>query len=216
MNLLHEHPYRSITVGSIAREAGISRKSFYNYFSNKYELVNWILYAEMTKIRKAPLDEGLDVAFESFLGFFATDRPFFSEALSDDSPEGLGRYYVDLLYEIAHPTLASTFRTTLTSEDEVERAVSLLAEAARNLTVTWLSDPHASSSGDLIDFLHRAFDALTVRTSPERASLEGPPVHAHLQEPSQEPQGSTSQPATIRIPKPDSALRLTAQRNGVR
>lgn len=212
MNLIHEHPYGSITVGDIAREAGISRKSFYNYFDNKYGLVNWILYAEMTKIRKAPLDQGLDVAFKSFLDFFATDRPFFSAALSDDSPEGLGQYYTDLLYEIARPTLSRILRTTLNGEDEVERALSLLVQTARNLTVTWLNDPHASSSDDLVDFSHRILKALAATTSAEHASLGEPTTHTPMQNLSRETRNPAPQAVAIRIPKPDSALRLAARR----
>ncbi len=208
MTLIHERPYRTIAVGDIAQVAGISRKTFYNYFRSKYELVNWILYSEMTKIRKAPLDQGVWVAFKSFLDFFDTDRAFFSEAISDASPDALGRYYTDLLHEIFFPALADGFRSSLRNEEEIDRAVTLLAETGRILTVRWLDDPRKPSASEFIGFLHRCLDALAAMSCAERSARESVAVCAYAECLLGTDWAPVPQPGTTRLAKPDSPSRL--------
>lgn len=40
--LMHDHPFEKITIKMITDEAGVIRPTFYNYFCDKYEVVEWI------------------------------------------------------------------------------------------------------------------------------------------------------------------------------
>lgn len=42
MELLEVQPLTKITVGSIAKNCGMSSRTFYNNFLDKYDLINWI------------------------------------------------------------------------------------------------------------------------------------------------------------------------------
>ena len=44
--LMTEQPFERISVSDICAACGMSRKSFYYHFRDKYELVNWIYYTE--------------------------------------------------------------------------------------------------------------------------------------------------------------------------
>ena len=40
--LMRNHPFEKITIKMITDEAGVIRPTFYNYFCDKYEVVEWI------------------------------------------------------------------------------------------------------------------------------------------------------------------------------
>ena len=40
--LMRDHPFEKITIKMITDEAGVIRPTFYNYFCDKYEVVEWI------------------------------------------------------------------------------------------------------------------------------------------------------------------------------
>lgn len=48
--LLKTTSFATLSVGDIARECGISRNTFYYHFKDKYDLISWIFYTEITSI----------------------------------------------------------------------------------------------------------------------------------------------------------------------
>ena len=46
-----DKPFEKVSVIDIAERAGLSRKSFYNHFRDKYDLINWICYSRFVEIR---------------------------------------------------------------------------------------------------------------------------------------------------------------------
>ena len=48
--LLKTTSFVNVSVGDIARECKISRNTFYYHFKDKYDLISWIFYTEITSI----------------------------------------------------------------------------------------------------------------------------------------------------------------------
>ncbi len=40
--LMNEKPFNKLSVNDIAQRAGLSRRAFYNHFTDKYDLANWV------------------------------------------------------------------------------------------------------------------------------------------------------------------------------
>lgn len=47
--LMVEHPFEKITVTMLAQKTGIQRPTFYTYFKDKYELMDYMLYHDITR-----------------------------------------------------------------------------------------------------------------------------------------------------------------------
>lgn len=58
--LTKEKPFDKMSVGDIAKEAGINRQTFYYHFQDKYEMLSWIYYNEAF----LPIMEG--ISFENW------------------------------------------------------------------------------------------------------------------------------------------------------
>lgn len=50
LELIHTRPLQKITVGAIASNCGMTSRSFYNHFLDKYDLVNWIFINQVEQV----------------------------------------------------------------------------------------------------------------------------------------------------------------------
>lgn len=83
IELFLEQSYEATSVTEITRRAGVSRSSFFNYFTGKSEILWFVLDLRLAVVSEALADSGVDVL--TALGMFA----------ADDSPETLALAIVD-------------------------------------------------------------------------------------------------------------------------
>lgn len=172
--LMGERPFSKISVSDLSKRAGISRKSFYNHFKDKYELVNWICYSQFVQARESSLSGNVWNVFNAFLEFFASDPRFFSNALRDMSQNSFGQYFSDMLFEVVYSATAQGFQAKGISEKWTGLAASVLVEDARLVIIVWLEEHDQCDPSELLDFLKDASDAFASMICFERiASSDG-------------------------------------------
>ena len=100
--LVKEHKTADISVAEICRSLGISRKTFYNYFHDRYAIVETIIFDEIEKpllkaiganFSRKDLVRGI---FESFL----YDKEFYKYAIMEDCQNSLYENLVEGLMRI--------------------------------------------------------------------------------------------------------------------
>ena len=75
--LMQEEAFRRISVGDICERCGMSRKSFYYHFRDKYELVNWIFDQDfIALVRDRSYDNAWEF-FEDLCTYFYENRTFY-------------------------------------------------------------------------------------------------------------------------------------------
>lgn len=117
--LLKEESFQKIRVSDLCKEAGLSRKSFYNYFEDKYELLIWIFEMDMKRLlytfgliekeKHCSLEEMLrDVLpqiprkminkiCEAYLTYLREHDTFYIAALSYDGQNSFRAYFARIL-----------------------------------------------------------------------------------------------------------------------
>lgn len=170
--LMQEKPLAKISATDIATQAGLSRKSFYNHFQDKYDLINWICYTQFVQARESVLSGNAWDTFGSFLELFATDPRFFSSAMQDMSQNSFGQYFSDMLFELVYGVTASSFRAKGVDDKWVGLAVSALVEDARLAIVIWLDDGDEPNPKELLWFLKAASTAFASMVCFEQALAE--------------------------------------------
>ena len=58
--LMLKGPFDKITIRMITEQAGVIRPTFYNYFQDKYEVMEWLLDEEVFQPVFAMLEEGME------------------------------------------------------------------------------------------------------------------------------------------------------------
>ena len=79
--LMAREPFSKISVGEICEACGMSRKSFYYHFRDKYDLVNWIFDTEFIEvIQKYGFDSGVSI-LNGMCRYFYEEKAFYRSAL---------------------------------------------------------------------------------------------------------------------------------------
>jgi len=56
--LMIKHVFEKITIKQVCDEAGVIRATFYNYFNDKYDCLNWIIYHDICENNEEYLKSG--------------------------------------------------------------------------------------------------------------------------------------------------------------
>lgn len=99
--LMKSHSFEKITVRMITDEAGVLRPTFYNYYRDKYELLEGIFRDDIEERAEELLDEGLGEAALKLLFFkMGKEKDFYRKAFQvtgQNSFEGILEQY---LYQV--------------------------------------------------------------------------------------------------------------------
>lgn len=173
--LLKDRPIESVSVTQIVDEAGLSRKTFYYHFSDKYELFNWLCYQMFLDIRDEVFEGDL---WDSLLSIARVmeSEPFFKDAIRGMGQNSFGQYASDLLYELFHDTLSAGFRSTIKNEYGIEILIGGFVETCRMSIVLWLNSPDPPSAERFVDFLKRGAEAFSMMICFDRALRTDSPV----------------------------------------
>ncbi len=136
--LMEELPFDKINVVQICERCGMSRKSFYYHFKDKYDLVNWIFDTEFIALASASLSsdsyqEQWKLIEESCRSFYK-NRSFYRKALQIKGQNSFSDHYT----EYFEPVLRSYLSHLLGEEQVDEFAVNFFADAMLCSVKRWL------------------------------------------------------------------------------
>lgn len=105
--LVMEKPFDKITIKMIADEAGVIRATFYNYFQDKYEAMEWMLAEEVFTEVNECMDVGKPVeAFRVLLHKLQEDREYYAKAYEVEGQNSFEMMMFHQIYRLAEKLLA--------------------------------------------------------------------------------------------------------------
>lgn len=79
--LMQRHLFEKITIKQICDETGVIRATFYNYFSDKYDCLNWIIYHDIVENSKDDVANGeFEKALTDSLQVLEENKQFYRTA----------------------------------------------------------------------------------------------------------------------------------------
>ncbi len=92
--LMETVPFSKISISDICRQIGMSRKSFYYHFKDKYDMMIWIFNTEcFSKCEsKASWDK-----LEYICTYLYKNRTFYAKALSVEGQNSLSEYFAQIM-----------------------------------------------------------------------------------------------------------------------
>lgn len=80
--IMETTPFSKVSISQIMSEAGIRRQTFYNYFQDKYELLDWIYQQDISENISDFLDyEEWDKVVRRIIDYFHRNQQFYRNAL---------------------------------------------------------------------------------------------------------------------------------------
>ncbi|MCD8018896.1 MAG: dihydroxyacetone kinase transcriptional activator DhaS [Clostridiales bacterium] len=155
--LLEEVPFEKISVSDICQKCGMSRKSFYYHFKDKYDLMNWIFDVEfMEKVE--PLDyEDLMIFLSNLCSCFYQNRSFYRRAFKIKGQNSFMEHFREML----EPIIQYYFNNSLSDIKNQEFQVHFYSDAFISAFVRWLSAKDCVPSEEFIQMLREVVHVAT-------------------------------------------------------
>ena len=128
-------PYSEIRISSLIQKAGISRASFYLYFEDKEDLVNWYFeklcldsfkeMADQTTLKKALIKK---------FTFIQSQNTFFKEAFKEDDYNSLTNYDYRCIYDFYKKKI----ETKTTIDSQLDFLLQMYCHGSIEMTKSWV------------------------------------------------------------------------------
>lgn len=153
--LMKHNSLSRITVKDIVENCSLTRQTFYRYFKDKYDCVNWYFerVAQMSFKQLGNginLEEGLIRKFE----LLRKDQHFFYEAFMADDQNSLFQYDYDCIYEFYSNIL---IRKIGYLSDEMDFLLRMYCKGSIDMTFDWVKNDMKLSEKE---FAHLLIEAM--------------------------------------------------------
>ena len=139
--LMRNHPFEKITIKMITDEAGVIRPTFYNYFCDKYEVVEWIFNEYIIEKVRAMFEqkmytEGLKLLFVCM----KNDCAFYRKAFEITGPNAFTDIIRNSLHNLFLSEMSEIYIENQTNNPLVtaELVAAFYANSLSNLLQMWI------------------------------------------------------------------------------
>ena len=105
--LVIEKSFEKITIKMITDEAGVIRPTFYNYFQDKYEVMEWLLWEDVFKSVTELVNMDMDKeALKMFFRKFEIDKDYYEKVFTISGQNSFEEMLYNQIYDLAKRMLA--------------------------------------------------------------------------------------------------------------
>ena len=148
--MMQEKPLEKISVSDICRNCGMNRKSFYYYFRDKYDLVNWIFDRDINDmLSKSYEAESVNTQIENlrqFCVYLYENRAFYRKALRVRGQNSLSEH----LREVGRPIIRQRIYHVAGKDYADDFAVDVIGDACILAIEKWLLQEDPMTPDELI------------------------------------------------------------------
>ena len=149
--LMGQQPFSKISVADICESCGMSRKSFYYHFKDKYDLVHWIFKVEFIQSIQGVEQESSWDLFRALCFYFYQEKDFYCCAIQIEGQNSFREYFQEVTAPVIETLAADLFAETA----DREFCVTFFADAILVATLRWLSAPRPEPPEKYLERLHR-------------------------------------------------------------
>ena len=161
-DLIKVVPLDKIAVTDIVTRSGMTRQTFYRYFKDKYDLVNWyfeklVLQSFRQMGNGCSLQEALQLKF----AFINSEHSFFKEAFKSNHYNNLVNYDFNCIYEFYKGIIEKNLNHSV--DDDLDFLLKMYCKGSIDMTVDWVLNDMPISIEKIVSLL---IEALPKRLEP--------------------------------------------------
>ncbi len=136
IDLMETKELQSITVQMIVDNCDLSRQTFYYYFKDKYDLVNWIFKDRIDDVcRKYASDVAWNLVLGEMLISMKEYKKFYTGALKSEGQNSFRQYIIEYTRAAYADEMAHRIGTV---NDEIEFAIRFNSYGAAGTICNWI------------------------------------------------------------------------------
>ena len=128
-----------ISIQEIVDNCGVNRQTFYYHFKDKFDLVNWIYYYEVTKlIADKKHYENWSDGMVSTLTYLMKNKAFYINALNTPGQNDFDGYFFEFCFELIKGVV-NDLSSEMTVSDKNKRFIAdFYTHAFVGITIQWI------------------------------------------------------------------------------
>ena len=161
-DLIKVAPLDNIAVTDIVSSSAMTSQTFYRYFNDKYDLVNWyfeklVLQSFRQMGNGCSLQEALQLKF----AFINSEHSFFKEAFKSNDYNNLVNYDFNCIYEFYKGIIEKNLNHSV--DDDLDFLLKMYCKGSIDMTVDWVLNDMPISIEKIVSLL---IEALPKRLEP--------------------------------------------------
>ncbi|MEA4911271.1 MAG: TetR/AcrR family transcriptional regulator C-terminal domain-containing protein [Oscillospiraceae bacterium] len=134
--LMTSLPFEKVSVGDICEHCGMSRKSFYYHFRDKYDLVNWIFNVEFLTAAQSKAYADAWEFLSDICGYFYDNKEFYISALQVEGQNSFTEYF----YDVFQPVVSEYLKDEFSDPEHSDFYATFFIDGMRVALIRWLKD----------------------------------------------------------------------------
>lgn len=155
--LLRQETIEKITVEEVCERSEISRRSFYRYFIDKFDVVSWIVDREYYDHLEVTKEKSLWELYPSFLQYLFENREWIRNALPYQGQNSLREH----LFRRTFPIICNDFEMDFPSEYWKEFTVRTYFKMALESYEWWLGEKEPIAPEEMVKLTMSVVQPLT-------------------------------------------------------
>lgn len=151
--LVREKQLEDISVLDICERSEVNRRTFYRYFSDKYEVIEWIHYHDFLQQILVPEEHGLYYYMAASVRLILDDRKYYENTLKYRGQNSFRQYVSEHLLRLCYPD----FRECFPSDELYNIYFSHSIETAFDFLELCLKTKPEITEGDLLQQFRNLF-----------------------------------------------------------
>ncbi|GFP74102.1 dihydroxyacetone kinase transcriptional activator DhaS [Clostridium fungisolvens] len=150
--LMKTIPLSKISIQEIADNCGLNRQTFYYHFRDKFDLVNWIYYTEVTESisNYRHYDNWTDGMYRT-LCYLANNKSFYINALNTPGQNAFDSYFFEFSYELIMGVVNDISLGMKVSDTNKKFICDFYTHAFVGIIVQWIKAGMKESCQTLVD-----------------------------------------------------------------
>lgn len=138
-NLLLKKPLKNITINDIAKNANITRQTFYYHFEDIPSLVEWITIQDAEEaLGNKDNSKSWQDGFLSIFELIKKDKAFINNIYHSISLDVLTKYLYKLVYPIIHKVVSEKSKNTKLSEENKDFIAKFYMYSFVSIVLEWV------------------------------------------------------------------------------
>lgn len=161
--LLKTTSFVNVSVGDIARECKISRNTFYYHFKDKYDLISWIFYTEITSILSDDISLGhWRDSLLSLCKYMQENRDFYLNVLEFQGQNSFSECLIDFYQGLVAHLLFHADSQPALSQDQIRMVSRFYAHGITGVLLDWAHNGMTADPEPAVTMLEKLLSSDTV------------------------------------------------------
>lgn len=148
--LMERRSFAKISVADICENCGMSRKSFYYHFRDKYDLIHWIFREEFVQTAQDIAPAGSWELFRALCSYFYREREFYRRAIQIQGQNSFRDYFCETIAPVVE-NLASDW---MADREDKKFFTTFFGDAILTSILRWLSTPQPEPPEAYLERIH--------------------------------------------------------------